>query len=49
MLQGGVGLYSIRNGGDAVDNRDNHFDFEDLMVFGMFLLALLTFIFMFCK
>ena len=25
---------------------DNHFDFKDLMSFGMFILALLTFIFM---
>ena len=27
----------------------NHFDFKDLMAFGMFILALLTFIFMFSK
>jgi hypothetical protein len=27
----------------------NHFDFEDLMTFGLFLLALLTFVFTFCK
>lgn len=27
----------------------NHFDFKDLMTFGLFLLALLTFIFTFCK
>ena len=26
---------------------NNHFDFKDLMAFGMFILALLTFIFMF--
>lgn len=27
----------------------NHFDFKDLMAFGMFILALLTFILTFCK
>lgn len=27
----------------------NHFDFKDLMVFGMFILALLTFVLTFCK
>ena len=27
----------------------NHFDFKDLMAFGMFLLALLTFVLKFCK
>lgn len=27
----------------------NHFDFKDLMTFGLFLLALLTFVFTFCK
>ena len=27
----------------------NHFDFKDLMNFGLFLLALLTFVFAFCK
>ena len=26
-----------------------HFDFKDLMAFGMFILALLTFVFSFCK
>ena len=26
-----------------------NYDFKDLMAFGMFLMALLTFIFMFCK
>ena len=26
-----------------------HFTFQDLMAFGMFILALLTFIFLFCK
>ena len=28
---------------------DNHFDFKDLMAFGMFILALLTFVLTFCK
>lgn len=27
----------------------NHFDFKDLMTFGLFLLALLTFVFTFCR
>ncbi len=27
----------------------NHFDFKDMLTFGIFLLALLTFIFSFCK
>jgi len=27
----------------------NHFNFNDLMTFGLFLLALLAFMFMFCK
>jgi hypothetical protein len=27
----------------------NHFDFKDMMTFGLFLLALLTFVFTFCK
>ena len=26
----------------------NHFDFEDLMSFGMFILALLTFVYLIC-
>lgn len=28
---------------------NNHFDFNDLMVFGMFILALLTFVFTFIR
>ena len=27
----------------------NHFDFKDLMAFGMFILALLTFVLTFCR
>ena len=27
----------------------SHFDFKDIMTFGLFLLALLTFVFTFCK
>ncbi len=27
----------------------NHYDFKDVLTFGIFLLALLTFIFTFCK
>ena len=48
VLQGGVDLYSKEDGGDAMKNQ-NHFDFKDLLTFGIFLLALLTFVFTFCK
>lgn len=27
----------------------NHYDFKDVMTFGLFLVALLTFVFAFCK
>ena len=47
-VTGWDGLYSIWNGGDAMKNQ-NHFDFKDLLNFGIFLLALLTFVFTFCK
>lgn len=40
MLQGGVDLYSLWNGGDAMKNQNN-FDFKDLLTFGIFLLAVL--------
>ena len=43
---GCVGLHSFRM---EVMPMKNHFDFKDLMTFGLFLLALLTFIFTFCK
>lgn len=42
VLQGGRPLFLHRMG---VVLMDNHFDFKDLMAFGMFILALLTFIF----
>ena len=45
VLQGA--LTSFLNGMGVV--LVNHFDFKDLMTFGLFLLALLTFIFTFCK
>ena len=35
--------------GMEVMSMKNHFDFKDLMTFGLFLLALLTFVFTFCK
>ena len=44
VLQGGWPLFCIEWGVVLMDN--NHFDFKDLMAFGMFILALLTFIFM---
>lgn len=31
------------------NQNDENFDFKDLMTFGLFLLALLTFVFTFCK
>nr|DAU61471.1 MAG TPA: Putative Holin-like Toxin (Hol-Tox) [Caudoviricetes sp.] len=31
-----------------MDNNKNHFDFKDLMAFGMFILSLLTFIYLIC-
>ncbi len=46
MLQGGLAFILHRMG---VMSMKNHFDFKDLMTFGLFLLALLTFIFTFCK
>ena len=49
VLLGGVDLYSFQNGGGAMKNQNNNFDFKDLLTFGIFLLALLTFVFTFCK
>lgn len=46
VLQGGVDLHLLRM---EVMPMKNHFDFMELMTFGLFLLALLTFIFTFCK
>ena len=37
-----------RMGVVLMDNK-NHFDFKDLMAFGMFILALLTFVFTFIR
>lgn len=45
-VAGCVDPYSYRMG---VMLMKNHFDFKDIMTFGLFLLALLTFIFSFCK
>lgn len=44
VLRGGWPLFLHRMGVVLMDN--HHFDFKDLMAFGMFILALLTFIFM---
>ncbi len=35
--------------GVVLMNRNNHFDSKDLIAFGMFILALLTFVFTFCR
>lgn len=45
VLQGVLTSFQ-KNGGDAMKNQ---FDFKDLLYFGMFILALLTFVFTFCK
>lgn len=61
VLQGGLIFYSSQNGGDAYEKNGhssftrfasqtrNKLNVMDLMTFGLFLLALLTFIFTFCK
>ena len=46
VLQGGLTSHFYRMG---VMPMKNHFDFKDIMTFGLFLLALLTFVFTFCK
>ena len=46
VLQGGLTRYSDRM---EVTPMKNHFDFMDMLTFGIFLLALLTFVFTFCK
>ena len=48
-VAGCVDLYSNMNGGDAMNNQNNNFDLKDILTFGIFLLALLTFVFTFCK
>ena len=45
VLQGGVAPFLNRM--EVMSMK--HFTFQDLMAFGMFILALLTFIFLFCK
>ena len=47
VLQGGGPLFLHRMGVVLMNN--NHFDFKDLMAFGMFILALLTFVFTFIR
>ena len=42
-------LTSILHRMGVVLMNKNHFDFKDLMAFGMFILALLTFVFTFIK
>ncbi len=42
-VAGWADLSFLQNGGDAMKNH-NDFDFKDLMTFGLFLLALLTFV-----
>ena len=49
-VAGWFDLYSLENGGGAMKNQNkNNFDFKDILTFGLFLLALLTFVFTFCK
>ena len=45
-VTGCVGLILLRMG---VMPMKNHFDFKDMMTFGLFLLAVFTFVFTFCK
>lgn len=47
LVAGWADLPFLQNGGMML--MKNHFDFKDIMTFGLFLLALLTFIFNFCK
>lgn len=47
MLQGGLTSILHRMGVVLMDEKP--FDFKDLMAFGMFILALLTFVFTFMK
>ena len=44
-MQGVLTSILLWNGGDAMKN--HNFDFKDLLTFGIFLLALLTFVFTF--
>ena len=46
MLQGGQTFHSY---GMEVMPMGNRFDFKDMLTFGIFLMALLTFVFTFCK
>ena len=46
MLQGWLTFHSKRM---EVMPMKNRFDFKDVLTFGIFLLALLTFVFTFCK
>lgn len=49
-VAGCVDLHSKRMEVMSMKNQnDENFDFKDLMTFGLFLLALLTFVFTFCK
>ena len=47
VLQGGGPLFLHRMEVMLMNNK--HFDFKDLMAFGMFILALLTFVFSFVR
>ncbi len=46
VLQGGLTFHLYRM---EVTPMKNHFDFKNIMTFGLFLLALLTFVFTFCR
>lgn len=46
VLQGGLTFHSLRM---EVMPMGNRFDFKDMLTFGIFLLALLTFVFTFAK
>lgn len=49
VLQGGWPLFLHRMGVVLMNKKNHNFDFKDLMAFGMFILALLTFVFTFIR
>lgn len=48
-VTGWIDLHFILHRMGVVLMNNNHFDFKDLMTFGMFILALLTFVFTFIR
>ena len=44
-----TGCFDLHSLGMGVMPMKNHYDFKDILTFGIFILALLTFVFTFCK